>query len=107
MWRICRNCISTCVRLKDKGAACPVNCTLCTMGSEDTLHLLFQCPSNLNVWSMLPLFSSISIFLQQDMDIKNIIFKTLQDLSKEDVALFDLCCAVSENKETTECGRSN
>jgi len=37
---------------------------------------------------MLPFFSSIFILLQQDMDSKNIIFKALQDLSKDDVSLF-------------------
>jgi len=37
---------------------------------------------------MLPIFSSISILIQQDMDSKNIIFKALQNLSKEDTTLF-------------------
>jgi len=41
---------------------------------------------------MLPFFSSISILLQQGMDSKNIIFKALHDLSKEDAALF--CCVM-------------
>jgi len=92
MWRICRNCLPTRLRLKDKGVTCPMDCTLCTVGSEDTLHLFFQCQICLNVWSMLHFFSSISILLQQDMDRKNIIFKALQDLSKEDAALF--CCVL-------------
>lgn len=70
-----------------------MDCTLCAVGSDDTLHLFFQCPSSLNVWSMLPaFFSSISILLQQDMDSKNIIFKALQNLSIEDAALF--CCVL-------------
>jgi len=88
IWRICRNCLPTRVRLKDKGVACPMKCTLCTVSNEDTLHLFFQCPNSLYVWSMLPFFSSIFILLQQDMDSKNIIFKALQDLSKDDVSLF-------------------
>ena len=37
---------------------------------------------------MLPFFSSISVLLQQDMDSKNIIFKALHDLYKEDATLF-------------------
>jgi len=41
---------------------------------------------------MLPFFSSIFILLQQDMDSKNIIFKALQDLSKENAVLF--CCVL-------------
>ncbi|RHN46175.1 putative reverse transcriptase zinc-binding domain-containing protein [Medicago truncatula] len=92
MWRICRNCLPTRVRLKDKRVTCPMDCTLCTVGSEDTLHLIFQCSSSLNVWSMLPFLSTISILLQQDMDSKNIIFKALHDLSNEDAALF--CCVL-------------
>jgi hypothetical protein len=70
-----------------------MDCLLCTVGNEDTLHSFFQCPSSLTVWSMLPFFSTISILLQQDMDSKNIIFKALQeDLSTEDAALF--CCVL-------------
>jgi len=41
---------------------------------------------------MSPFFSSISVLLHRDMDSKNIIFKALQDLSKEDAALF--CCVL-------------
>jgi len=74
MWKIYRNCLPTRVRLKDKGVICPISCTLCMMGCDDTLHLFCQCPNNLNVGSMLQFFSSISILLQQDMDNKNIIF---------------------------------
>jgi len=88
MWRICRNWLPTRVRLRDKGVTCPMNYTLCMMDIEDTLHLFFQCPSSLNVKSMLPFFSSMSILLQQDMDSKYIIFKALHDLSKEGVTLF-------------------
>ncbi|KEH22274.1 hypothetical protein MTR_7g036825 [Medicago truncatula] len=88
---ISRNCLPTRVRLKDKGVTCPMNCTLCTVSNEDTLHLFFQFSSSLNVWSMLPFFSSISILLQ-DMDNKNIIFKVLHDLSKDDATLF--CCVL-------------
>ncbi|AES79744.1 transmembrane protein, putative [Medicago truncatula] len=46
-----RNFLSTHVRLKDKGVTCLMNCTLCTVGSENTLDLFFQCPSSLNVWT--------------------------------------------------------
>jgi len=34
MWRICRNCLPTRVRLKDKGVTCPMNCTLGTVYGE-------------------------------------------------------------------------
>jgi len=61
MWRTCRNCLPTHVRLQDKEVTCSMNCT--PVDSENTLHFFFQCPSSLKVWSMLPLFSSISILL--------------------------------------------
>jgi len=55
---------------------------------------------------MLPFFSFISILLQQDMDNKNIIFKALHDLSKDDVALF--CCVVeyleTKRQQNVKCG---
>jgi len=38
-----------------------MNYTIYMVGSEDMLHLFFQCPSSLNVWSMLAFFFVMSI----------------------------------------------
>jgi len=43
LWRICRTCLPTRVRLHDRGVNCPYNCVLCDDGMEDNMHIIFQC----------------------------------------------------------------
>ncbi|XP_024636306.1 uncharacterized protein [Medicago truncatula] len=90
IWRICRNCIPTRMRLRDKWVNCDIVCSLCNSEEEDTLHLFFHCPSSCSVWSMWEGYSSIYAILSQDYDSKTIVFKILQVLAAEDAAAF--CC---------------
>jgi len=46
IWRICRNCIPTRMRIRDKGVNCDTVCSLCNTTEEDTLHLFFHCPNS-------------------------------------------------------------
>jgi hypothetical protein len=52
LWRICRQCVPTRDRLREKGVDCPQICALCNCDEEDIMHLFFKCPSSQNVWSM-------------------------------------------------------
>jgi len=104
MWQIGRNCLPTCVRLKEKGVSFPMNCTLYTVDIEDTLHLFFQCPSSLNVWSMLLSFL-LFLFCYTKIWIARILFSKHYMIYLRKMRLyFAVCCGVSRNKETTKCG---
>ena len=88
IWRICRNCLPTRTRLRDKGVNCATVCALCNVDEEDSLHLLFRCPGSRNIWSMWNVFSVVSHIFDQYQNIKDIIFETIKVLSNGDESLF-------------------
>jgi len=44
IWRICRGCLPTRIRLLDKGVTCLTNCASCASDYEDFTHVFFSCP---------------------------------------------------------------
>ncbi|KAK2365042.1 hypothetical protein QL285_089842 [Trifolium repens] len=88
LWRICRNCAPTRVRLRTKGVDCPLVCPLCNVEGEDSKHVFFSCPSSQNVWSMSTFSQVVSSAANSDNDVNTVIFNILQHLSKDDAALF-------------------
>ena len=42
LWRVCRNCLPTRVRLQSKGVQCPAQCAVCEESDEDSSHLFFH-----------------------------------------------------------------
>jgi hypothetical protein len=77
IYRICRNCLPTRTRLRDKGVNCTAICALCNMNEEDNIHLLFHCPSNKNIWSMWNAFPMVCNLFNQNHAASNIIFQML------------------------------
>jgi len=49
IWRVCRNCLPTHMRLRDKGVNCPSNCAICDSNDEDSLHLFLKCHNSCRV----------------------------------------------------------
>jgi hypothetical protein len=43
LWRICRGCLLTRVRLRGSYVSCPSECPLCANNNEDDWHILFGC----------------------------------------------------------------
>ena len=43
MWRACRNCLPTRVKLQSRGVQCPLDCAVCAGPHEDSSHLFFDC----------------------------------------------------------------
>ena len=52
IWRMCRGCLPTRVRLLDKGVHCTTQCVSCDSNHEDLAHVFFECPFAVQVWSM-------------------------------------------------------
>ena len=88
IWRICRNCLPTRTRMRDKGVNYATVCALYNVDEEDSVHLLFRCPGSRNIWSMWNAFSAVSHIFDQYQNIKDIIFETLKVLSDGDESLF-------------------
>lgn len=43
LWRACRNCLPTRIRLQTKCVQCPDHCAVCEDYGEDSTHLFFIC----------------------------------------------------------------
>jgi len=92
IWRICRNCLPTRVRLRDKGVNCTAKYALCNMDGEDSMHLLFRCASSVNIWNLWNAYPAVSNLFFQSQDTNVIIFQSLQVLNIDDAAMF--CCII-------------
>ncbi|WJX13206.1 hypothetical protein P8452_03622 [Trifolium repens] len=88
IWRICRRCLPTRVRLRDKGVDCVQVCALCNIDNEDSEHVFFKCPSSQNVWNMAGFLQVVTNAINNSTNIQSIMFQILQQLSKDDTAVF-------------------
>jgi len=83
IWRMCRGCLPTRVRLLDKGVTCPTNCASCDSTHEDLLHVFFVCPFSLQVWHKTGLWSSVSHAVSTTNSATEAIFHLLENLSAD------------------------
>jgi hypothetical protein len=104
IWRICRRCIPTRVRLRDKGVNCTTNCVLCDNNDEDSKHLFFTCPSSLNVWSMSTFFPTVIAAINNASDATALIFQLLHCLTSTESSTFACYFGAYGNKEIINCG---
>ena len=81
MWRMCRGCLPTRVRLLDKGVQCPTQCVSCDSNHEDLNHIFFECPSAVQIWNMAGLWQSIQQSMAASHSVIDNIFSLLQSLS--------------------------
>jgi len=83
IWRICRGCLPTRVRLLDKGVNCSTNCASCDSEFEDSAHVFFNYPFATQVWHRTGLWGSIHHALLTTSSITDAIFSILQVLSTD------------------------
>jgi hypothetical protein len=50
LWRVCKGCLPTRIRLQEKHVPCPLLCPLCNQEEEDDWHAIFNCEANRKVW---------------------------------------------------------
>jgi hypothetical protein len=46
LWRMCKDCLPTRVRLQDRSVPCPLSCPLCDHDFEDDWHVVFACETS-------------------------------------------------------------
>ena len=83
IWRTCRGCLPTRVRLLDKGVVCPTNCVSCDSDHEHLLHVFFDCPFAIQVWNRIGLWGSVQHALSHTASATDAIFSLLENLSVE------------------------
>ena len=81
IWRMCRGCLPTRVRLLDKGVHCPTQCVSCYSNHEDLAHIFFECPFAVQVWSMAGLWREVQDAVAASPSAIEAIFALLQSLS--------------------------
>jgi hypothetical protein len=74
LWRICRGCLPTRVRLRGRHVPCPSECPLCANNDEDDWHILFGCRESQLVWHESGLGDIIQPRSHASNDVKNINF---------------------------------
>jgi len=83
LWRMCRGCLPTRVRLLDKGVVCPTNYASCDSTHEDLLNVFFYCPFAIQVWNRTGLWGSVQHALFHTASVTDAIFSLLENLSAE------------------------
>jgi len=81
VWRICRDCFPTRVKLRSRGVNCPSECVRCEDPHDDSYHILFHCPLAVDIWQSVNMWHLISPSLSQFDNVPDIIFNLLQRLS--------------------------
>ncbi|GAU26279.1 hypothetical protein TSUD_224710 [Trifolium subterraneum] len=51
LWRVCRECLPTRTRLRERYVPCPSECPLCLNDMEDDWHVFFGCSDSRQVWN--------------------------------------------------------
>jgi len=83
LWRMCRGCLPTRVRLQDKGVQCPISCVSCDGPHKDLAHICFECPFTVQVWRTAGLWNTVhKVFLEKN-SADDAIFELLHKLSQE------------------------
>jgi len=83
IWRMCRGCLPTRVRLLDKGVTCPTNWASCNSTHEDLMHVFFACPFAIHVWNRTGIWGYVQHALSTTTSATEAIFYLLENLSVE------------------------
>jgi len=81
VWRICRDCFPTRVKLWSKGVNFSSTCVMCEDLHEDSYHIPFHCKAAIVVWNATNVWHLISPSLNQFDNASYIILNLLQKLS--------------------------
>ncbi|MCI33786.1 ribonuclease H protein, partial [Trifolium medium] len=55
LWRICKECLPTRTRLRNRYVQCPVDCPLCLSEPEEDWHMFFECEGSKDAWNIMGL----------------------------------------------------
>lgn len=88
IWRVCRNCLPTRMRLKDKGVNCTSICNFCEGNFENSCHLFFTCYKSIQVWQKEGLWFAIDACIDHGENFAEIFFAVCDRLSTAQVINF-------------------
>jgi ribonuclease HI len=88
LWRVCKGCLPTRLRLQEKHVPCPLLCLLCNQGVEDDWHTIFNCEANKDVWNSAGLEDIVMPRLQQAFSAQAVIHDICSKEDKMQAGLF-------------------
>jgi hypothetical protein len=77
LWRVCRGCLPTRSRLKERYVPCSNECPFCLNHDEDDWHTLFGCNKSRNVWI--------------EADMGEVLESRLRNFDNVGAVFFDIC----------------
>ncbi|XP_058783650.1 uncharacterized protein LOC131658361 [Vicia villosa] len=73
LWRICRGCLPSRIRLRQYQVPCPSDCQLCGNNNEDDWHVFFDCDTTIQCWRTTGLSDLLEPRLHTFSDVKSLI----------------------------------
>ncbi|MCH91390.1 polynucleotidyl transferase ribonuclease H fold, partial [Trifolium medium] len=83
MWRICKECLPTWIRLRNHYVQCQLDCPLCLQEPKEDCHLLLECEGSKEAWSSMGLNHIITPKLHLFYNVKDLIFYVCRKENKE------------------------
>ncbi|KAK2361157.1 hypothetical protein QL285_086341 [Trifolium repens] len=86
LWRICRDCLPTRTRLRNRSVQCPEECPMCLTYGEDDWHLFFNCEAVKEAWNVMGLSHIIQPRLLAFNNARDLIFDICRKEAEIDVS---------------------
>jgi ribonuclease HI len=84
LWRICKGCLPTRSRLKEKQVQCPLICPMCELEEENEWHFVYACENSKRAWQGAGIDHIISPYAQQGISAKDCILHICHDKERKD-----------------------
>ncbi|XP_058759792.1 uncharacterized protein LOC131633093 [Vicia villosa] len=94
LWRICRGCLPSRIRLRQHYVQCTPECPVCEDMDEEDWHVFFGCSTIIQCWRAAGLSSIIEPRLQHFSDAKSLIFYVCSREDRRDAGRFAMMVEV-------------
>lgn len=88
IWRCCRGCIPTRMRLREIDVQCPTLCAICGANLENSWHIFFSCRRSMSCWNREGLWDAIDSYMDSTENFFDPCFEVCSMLSKPKVVNF-------------------
>ncbi|MCH85832.1 ribonuclease H protein, partial [Trifolium medium] len=73
LWRICKECLPSRVRLRSRYVQCPEECPLCLEVPEDEWRVFFECEGNKEAWAVMGIDNILQTRIHTSHNAKDLI----------------------------------
>jgi ribonuclease HI len=102
LWRICRGCLPTRVRLQERHVPCPIACPLCDFVTEDDWHFLCDCAVSMQARQAAGIEQQLMPRLQRAASVSELIFNVCTHEDKDTAGIFAMVVWVLWNNRNNK-----